>query len=162
MISGDSLKDRKYCTKILKITCIFFYFASFLRVNGRICVTNQSCSRRLSRTTENTCFLCQYTNFSLATLQKKLRHCLQYSCTHQAVLHRCISSSVCKRSLPTAFPVVDGAFQLIHRHVFEANLQNSQACQQRYDTVIYIKPDLYLYLFTFLTICSSYTECFSL
>ncbi|TSN76569.1 Methylcrotonoyl-CoA carboxylase beta chain, mitochondrial [Bagarius yarrelli] len=62
---------------------------------------------------------------------KYLRHNLQPICPHQPVLHRCTSSGA-RRSLPSAFPVVDGALQLIDRHVFEANLQNSQACQQRY------------------------------
>ncbi|XP_036435646.1 methylcrotonoyl-CoA carboxylase beta chain, mitochondrial-like [Colossoma macropomum] len=37
-----------------------------------------------------------------------------------------------RRRLPSAFPKIDGAFQLIHRHVFEANLQNSHRCQQRF------------------------------
>ncbi|XP_053481255.1 methylcrotonoyl-coenzyme A carboxylase 2 [Ictalurus furcatus] len=106
--------------------------SSLFRVNGRICFTNQLCTQRLPRTTEKNCCLCQCTHFSSARPLKSLRHNLQPIYTHQAVLHRCMRSSVRRRSLPNAFPVVDGVCQLIHRHVFEANLQNSQSCQQRY------------------------------
>ncbi|KAK2841161.1 hypothetical protein Q7C36_012740 [Tachysurus vachellii] len=106
---------------------MYLCISSFFRANGRICFTNQSCTRRLSKAIEMKC-----PDFSSALGLKYLRHSLQRIRTHQAVLHQCISSSVCRRSLPSAFPVVDGAFQLIHRHVFEANLQYSQACQQRY------------------------------
>ncbi|KAG7332508.1 hypothetical protein KOW79_004342 [Hemibagrus wyckioides] len=106
--------------------------SSFFRVNGRICFTNQSWTRRLSWTIGNNCFVYQCTHFSSAMPLKYQGHSLQPICTHLAGLHRCMSSSVRRKSLPCAFPVVDGAFQLIHRHVFEANLQNSQACQQRY------------------------------
>ncbi|XP_026783671.3 methylcrotonoyl-coenzyme A carboxylase 2 [Pangasianodon hypophthalmus] len=111
------------------LAAMYRCMSGLFRVNGRTCFTNQLCTQRLSRTTEKNCCLCQCTHISSL---KYLRHSLQPPCTHQAVLHRCISSSVRRRSLPSAFPVVDGACQLIHRHVFEANLQNSQACQQRY------------------------------
>ncbi|KAF4072368.1 hypothetical protein AMELA_G00262190 [Ameiurus melas] len=111
---------------------MYLCMSSLFRVNGRIGFTNQLCTQRLLRTTEKNCCRCQCTHFSSARPLKYLRHNLQPICTHQAVLHRCLSSGVRRRSLPNAFPVVDGACQLIHRHVFEANLQNSQSCQQSY------------------------------
>lgn len=131
-------------------------FATFCRVNGRICLTNQSCTRMK----KNNCFVYQCTHFSSAVPLKYLRHSLQ----HLADLHRCMSSSVRRKSLQSAFPVVDGAFQLIHRHVFEANLQNSQACQQRYE-VIYTKQPIYLpfiYFSTTLFQLHSHASAFSL
>lgn len=99
-------------------------------------------------------FLCHY---SSARPLKYLRHNLQPTCTHQAVLHQRLSSSVCRRRLLSTFPVVDGACQLVHRHVFEANLQNSQACQQRYDEVTYTNQLVCFHLFPFLPPCSCCT-----
>lgn len=43
-----------------------------------------------------------------------------------------MGTSVHRRRLPSAFPVLDEALQPIHNDVFEANLRNSQACQERY------------------------------
>ncbi|XP_028857045.1 methylcrotonoyl-CoA carboxylase beta chain, mitochondrial [Denticeps clupeoides] len=37
-----------------------------------------------------------------------------------------------QRRPPSAFPVVDGALQPAHLHVYQANLHNSGVCQQRY------------------------------
>ncbi|TMS20529.1 Methylcrotonoyl-CoA carboxylase beta chain, mitochondrial [Larimichthys crocea] len=37
-----------------------------------------------------------------------------------------------RRSLRSAFPVLEKPLQLIHRHVYEANLQNSNACHKKY------------------------------
>lgn len=37
-----------------------------------------------------------------------------------------------RRRLPSAFPVIDGEFPPVHRHVYEANLRNSLICQQKY------------------------------
>ncbi|KAM9476245.1 biotin-dependent 3-methylcrotonyl-coenzyme A carboxylase beta1 subunit isoform 2-T2 [Clarias gariepinus] len=109
------------------------YRSSLFLKNGRMCYTNPLCTKSLSRTREEkNCSLRQCTYYSSARLLKCLRHNLQPICTHQALLHRCISSTVQGRRGPSAFPVVDGSYQLIHRHVFEVNLQNSQACQQRY------------------------------
>ncbi|XP_076860006.1 biotin-dependent 3-methylcrotonyl-coenzyme A carboxylase beta1 subunit isoform X2 [Brachyhypopomus gauderio] len=54
------------------------------------------------------------------------------TCTRQPAWSRFTSSCTRRRRLPSAFPVIDGAFQPIHSHVFEANLRNSQVCQQRY------------------------------
>ncbi|KAG9270822.1 methylcrotonoyl-CoA carboxylase beta chain, mitochondrial-like isoform X1 [Astyanax mexicanus] len=50
----------------------------------------------------------------------------------QSVLHRYTSSWTSRKNVPSAFPVIDGVFHPIHRHVFETNLRNSQICQQRY------------------------------
>ncbi|KAM3875691.1 methylcrotonoyl-CoA carboxylase beta chain, mitochondrial [Diretmus argenteus] len=36
------------------------------------------------------------------------------------------------RALPSAFPVLDQPLQPFHQHVYEANLRNSTACQNRY------------------------------
>lgn len=107
-----------------------FYFPRSLGISGRICFTTQ----RLSRSTAQSCFVCQCPQLSSARPLTHRRHNLQPTSTHQAhIRHQCISSKVHKRRMPSAFPVVEGAFQLSHRHVFESNLQNSQACQQRYD-----------------------------
>ncbi|XP_048066390.1 methylcrotonoyl-coenzyme A carboxylase 2 [Megalobrama amblycephala] len=79
----------------------------------------------------------------------KLSSCTVYRCTHSpvsgslwqplthrtqqpAASHRCMSSTARRRRLPSAFPVIDGAFQPSHRHVYEANLRNSLICQQKY------------------------------
>ncbi|KAK1163943.1 hypothetical protein AOXY_G15911 [Acipenser oxyrinchus oxyrinchus] len=43
-----------------------------------------------------------------------------------------ISSHVRSRQLPNSFPVLDGAIQPIHRHVYEANFRNSTSCHARY------------------------------
>lgn len=116
---------------------MYFYFPRLLGINRRICFTTQLCTQRLSRSTEQSCFLCQCTQLSSAIPLKHLGHHLQPTCTHQAhIRHQCISSKVHKRKMPSAFPVVEGTCQLIHRHVFEANLQNSQSCQQRYDLLL--------------------------
>uniref|UniRef100_A0A674D9P4 methylcrotonoyl-CoA carboxylase n=1 Tax=Salmo trutta TaxID=8032 RepID=A0A674D9P4_SALTR len=55
-------------------------------------------------------------------------------CTHRRPeLAACLmGTSVHRRRLPSAFPVLDEALQPIHNDVFEANLRNSQACQERY------------------------------
>ncbi|XP_019132886.2 methylcrotonoyl-CoA carboxylase beta chain, mitochondrial [Larimichthys crocea] len=46
---------------------------------------------------------------------------------------RCMSSAARRRrSLRSAFPVLEKPLQLIHRHVYEANLQNSNACHKKY------------------------------
>ncbi|XP_026125037.1 methylcrotonoyl-CoA carboxylase beta chain, mitochondrial isoform X2 [Carassius auratus] len=72
-----------------------------------------------------------------------------YRCTHspvsgslwQPLTHRthqpaasscCMSSTVHRRRLPSAFPVIDGELHPVHRHVYEANLRNSLICQQKY------------------------------
>lgn len=43
-----------------------------------------------------------------------------------------MSSTARRRRLPSAFPVIDGAFPPAVRHVYEANLRNSLVCQQKY------------------------------
>ncbi|XP_056115529.1 methylcrotonoyl-coenzyme A carboxylase 2 isoform X2 [Rhinichthys klamathensis goyatoka] len=79
----------------------------------------------------------------------KLPSCTVYHCTHSpvsgslwqplthgthqpAASHRCMSSTVRRRRLPSAYPVIDGTFQPALRHVYEANLRNSLICQQKY------------------------------
>lgn len=45
---------------------------------------------------------------------------------------RCMSSMAVKRkALRSAFPVMDVPVQPLHRHVYEANLRNSEACHQK-------------------------------
>ncbi|KTF98450.1 hypothetical protein cypCar_00002099 [Cyprinus carpio] len=79
----------------------------------------------------------------------KIFSCTTYHCTHspvsgsvwQPLTHRthqpaassrCMSSTVRRRRPPSAFPVIDGEFHPVHRHVYEANLRNSLICQQKY------------------------------
>ncbi|XP_071753819.2 methylcrotonoyl-CoA carboxylase beta chain, mitochondrial isoform X1 [Centroberyx gerrardi] len=46
---------------------------------------------------------------------------------------RCMGSvSRRRRALPSAFPVLQQPLQLIHQHVYEANLRNSTACHHKY------------------------------
>lgn len=78
----------------------------------------------------------------------KLPSCTVYHCTHSpvsgsvwqplthgthqpAASHRCMSSTMRRRRLPSAFPVLDGTFHPALRHVYEANLRNSLICQQK-------------------------------
>ncbi|KAL6458978.1 hypothetical protein MHYP_G00324500 [Metynnis hypsauchen] len=49
-----------------------------------------------------------------------------------SALHRYMSSYGPVRRLAGAFPKIDGGLQPIYQHIFEANLQNSRRCQQRY------------------------------
>uniref|UniRef100_A0A671QKJ0 methylcrotonoyl-CoA carboxylase n=1 Tax=Sinocyclocheilus anshuiensis TaxID=1608454 RepID=A0A671QKJ0_9TELE len=75
--------------------------------------------------------------------------CTAYHCTHspvsgglwRALTHRthqpaassrCMSSTVRRRCLPSAFPVIDGEFHPAHRHVYEANIRNCLIYQQKY------------------------------
>lgn len=44
----------------------------------------------------------------------------------------CMSTKAKRRSLPSAFPVLNLPLQLIHRHVYEANLKNSAICHKKY------------------------------
>ncbi|XP_072537779.1 biotin-dependent 3-methylcrotonyl-coenzyme A carboxylase beta1 subunit [Salminus brasiliensis] len=73
------------------------------------------------------CLLCQCM-YSTSPLQHRTQNTQQPCWPAQPASHRYMAS----RSLPSAFPVIDGAFLPIHSHVFEINLQNSQMCQQRY------------------------------
>lgn len=43
-----------------------------------------------------------------------------------------MSTKAKRRSLPSAFPVLNLPLQLIHRHVYEANLKNSAICHKKY------------------------------
>ncbi|XP_049910655.1 methylcrotonoyl-CoA carboxylase beta chain, mitochondrial-like isoform X1 [Epinephelus moara] len=45
---------------------------------------------------------------------------------------RCMSSAVRRRALRSAFPVLEQPLQPIHRHVYEANLRNSNACHKKF------------------------------
>ncbi|XP_057698131.1 methylcrotonoyl-coenzyme A carboxylase 2 isoform X2 [Corythoichthys intestinalis] len=52
---------------------------------------------------------------------------------HQRCLVRHINSAARKRrSLPSAFPVLDLPLQAIHQHVYEANHRNSKTCHNKY------------------------------
>ncbi|XP_051509789.1 methylcrotonoyl-coenzyme A carboxylase 2 isoform X1 [Myxocyprinus asiaticus] len=83
-----------------------------------------------SNLSSSTVCLCTH---SPQSLWQPLTHILQRHRAHQpSALYRCMSSTVHRRRLPSAFPVIDGAFQPVHRHVYEANLRNSLFCQQKY------------------------------
>ncbi|XP_026788742.2 methylcrotonoyl-CoA carboxylase beta chain, mitochondrial isoform X3 [Pangasianodon hypophthalmus] len=110
---------------------MYVYFLRMFQINRGRCFTNTFFSQPLSWIEGNRQTPTVFNKLVSARPVKHLRSIQQRSWTHQA-LHRCISSSAGRRSLPSAFPIIDGACQPIHRHVIEANLQNSQACQQRY------------------------------
>ncbi|KAK2908192.1 methylcrotonoyl-coenzyme A carboxylase 2 isoform X1 [Channa argus] len=50
----------------------------------------------------------------------------------QCSVRRMSSAAGRKRSLRGAFPVLEQPLQLIHRHVYEANIQNSNACHKMF------------------------------
>ncbi|XP_017294898.1 methylcrotonoyl-coenzyme A carboxylase 2 [Kryptolebias marmoratus] len=61
------------------------------------------------------------------------RCCIRFAEQGRQRSLRCWSSAVGKRkALPSAFPVLDLPLQPIQRHVFEANLRNSNACLKKY------------------------------
>ncbi|KAL6458979.1 hypothetical protein MHYP_G00324510 [Metynnis hypsauchen] len=103
-------------------------------------LTNTSFSKQLSWITENkcipaafNCFLCQGIQLTLTSaLPHGTLNTQQQSLTPRPPLPRYMSSRAPRRRLPSAFPVLDGAFQPIHNHVFEENVRNSQVCRKRY------------------------------
>ncbi|XP_062854485.1 methylcrotonoyl-coenzyme A carboxylase 2 [Trichomycterus rosablanca] len=109
------------------------------RVTGGIHLANPSSTQTWAWTIKKclpsvfpNCSICQFTHLSSDRLKEAQRFTVQRNWRLQPALHRFYSSSSHRKRLPSAFPVIEGACQLIHRHVFEANLRNSLACQQRY------------------------------
>ncbi|CAB1324336.1 unnamed protein product [Coregonus sp. 'balchen'] len=109
-----------------------------LRTKGRLCpgyASSQSppwnvdpCTPSTHRRPER----CLHSRISAGNLWQSLAHLLSGRAKQQPVAACLMSTSVRRRRLPSAFPVLDEALQPIHNDVFEANLRNSQACQQRY------------------------------
>ncbi|KAL1022413.1 hypothetical protein UPYG_G00026660 [Umbra pygmaea] len=50
----------------------------------------------------------------------------------QNLMSACLMSTLHRKRLPSAFPVLSQPLQPLHKDVFEANLKNSCVCQQRY------------------------------
>ncbi|XP_065102721.1 biotin-dependent 3-methylcrotonyl-coenzyme A carboxylase beta1 subunit [Paramisgurnus dabryanus] len=83
-------------------------------------------------TSSKLCTACHTTHSPVSgSLQRPLTHILQ---RHRSLTasYRCMSSTVQRRRMPSAFTVIDGAFHPFHKHVYEANLRNSLICQQKY------------------------------
>uniref|UniRef100_A0A674D9R5 methylcrotonoyl-CoA carboxylase n=1 Tax=Salmo trutta TaxID=8032 RepID=A0A674D9R5_SALTR len=75
---------------------------------------------------------CLHSRTSAGNLWQPLAHIFSGRAKQLPVAACLMGTSVHRRRLPSAFPVLDEALQPIHNDVFEANLRNSQACQERY------------------------------
>nr|XP_046156811.1 methylcrotonoyl-coenzyme A carboxylase 2 isoform X1 [Oncorhynchus gorbuscha] len=106
-----------------------------LRTKGRLCpgyVSSQSPLWNVDPCTHRRPERCLHLRTSAGNLWQPLAHILSGQAKQLPVAAYLMSTSVHRRRLPSAFPVLDEALQPIHNDVFEANLRNSQACQERY------------------------------
>uniref|UniRef100_A0A3P8ZY78 methylcrotonoyl-CoA carboxylase n=1 Tax=Esox lucius TaxID=8010 RepID=A0A3P8ZY78_ESOLU len=74
--------------------------------------------------------------FCVNTCRRPLIHILSDGVWQQPVSACLMSTRSQRKRLPSAFPVLDESLKPIHNSVFEANLKNSQACQQRYSELM--------------------------
>ncbi|XP_066499977.1 methylcrotonoyl-coenzyme A carboxylase 2 isoform X2 [Hoplias malabaricus] len=77
------------------------------------------------------CSLCQW-KYITSACPHGTPKIQQWNWSAKPALYCSMSSSVPRKRMQSAFPVIDGAFHPVKSHIFEANLRNSQACQQRY------------------------------
>ncbi|XP_014072077.1 methylcrotonoyl-CoA carboxylase beta chain, mitochondrial [Salmo salar] len=106
-----------------------------LRTKGRLCpgyASSQSPLWNVDPCTHRRPERCLHSRTSAGNLWQPLAHIFSGRAKQLPVAACLMGTSVHRRRLPSAFPVLDEALQPIHNDVFEANLRNSQACQERY------------------------------
>ncbi|KAA0714239.1 Methylcrotonoyl-CoA carboxylase beta chain, mitochondrial [Triplophysa tibetana] len=115
---------------------MFYCMLRSLNNNGKnlIRLAKASVSQRpwSCDTSSKLCTVCHSTHSTVPSNLRPITHVFQRHWTHQTTSYRCVGSTVRRKPLPSAFPVIDGGFQPVHKHVYEANLRNSLICQQKY------------------------------
>ncbi|XP_016357515.1 LOW QUALITY PROTEIN: methylcrotonoyl-CoA carboxylase beta chain, mitochondrial-like [Sinocyclocheilus anshuiensis] len=123
-------------TDLLIYTALYYCCmlrSSHIKGNKLIELTRASFSQNpLSWDTSSNLFSCTAYHCTHSPVSGGLWRALTHRTHQPAASSRCMSSTVRRRCLPSAFPVIDGEFHPAHRHVYEANIRNCLIYQQKY------------------------------